>query len=180
MHKRICAISAVGLGLLVAACTGTGPGTSGQPAGTLRPLPSLSIPSFAIPSLDIPSLDIPSIAIPSVDVAPANDLEALFPETINGRPLEVTSARGEGVLTQFAPNSPDEFRSFISDLGATMDQVSAAFTFALYPGATATYLTGLTLAAIRVQGVDSSRTLAGLADMTKGQVANAQIGTATI
>jgi hypothetical protein len=175
MHKKIGTISAIGLGLLAAACAGTGPGTSGQPQGSLRPLPSLSLPSIAFPSLDVPS-----IAIPSVDVAPDNDLEALFPDTVNGQPLQVTSASGEGVLTQFATNSPDEFRSFISDLGANMDQVSAAFSFSLFPGATATDLTGLTLAAIRVQGVESTRTLAGLAEITKDEVSNAQIGTATI
>src|SRR5918999_1420854 len=73
--------------------------------------------------------------------APDPELEALFPDSVNGQPLRITSAKGEDVIPAFGNQDSVEIQSLITDLGATMDQVSAAISFNLWPGATATEFT---------------------------------------
>ena len=160
MRKRVLAISGLTLAAVVlAACGGGGP---------------------AVPSVAIPSVAIPSLSLPSLDVQPDAALEELFPDTVGGQPLDVTSATGEGVITAFGSSNPEELRSLITNLGADISQASAAISFNIWPGATAGEFSGLTLVALRVQGVEATRTLASLTEITKEDVTNAQVGTATI
>ncbi len=101
--------------------------------------------------------------------APA--LEALFPDTIGGNTLEVKSAQGEQVITDFASGNPDGFRSFISGLGANMDQVSAAISFNIWPVPSAeSDFTGLTLVALRIAGVPAATSLPAFIEFTKESV----------
>src|SRR5687768_349172 len=138
MSKRVIAISSFAVAALVAACGGGPPTTTGGPRTSLPPLPTIAIPSISIPSIDI---DIPSIGVPSF--APDAELEALFPDSVNGQALEITSAKGEDVVTAFGNTDPTRLRALISDLGVSMDKVSAAISFNIWPGATGTELTGL-------------------------------------
>jgi hypothetical protein len=171
---RPVAASALALGLL-AACTGAPSTTPGPvaPQVTIPPLPSLDIPSIDIPSFALPSLEIPS-------VPPASELEALFPDEVGGNSLSLVSARGEDVIGRFAGNQPDRFRNFISDLGATIDQISAAISFNLWSGASAGEFTGLTITAFRIEGVPATNTLAGLTTWLQEDVDNAQVTTQTV
>ena len=175
MSKRLIAISSFAIVALVTACGGGTPTTTGGARSSLPPLPSIAIPSISIPSIDI---DIPSIGVPSF--APDAELEALFPQSVNGQALQITSAKGEDVVSAFGNSDPTRLRALISDLGVSMDRVSAAISLNLWPGASATEFTGLTLLALRVQGVPGANTLAGLTELTKEDVENAQVGTATI
>ena len=179
MPRRLAAFSFAAIAFFLAACGGTGPATSpGGPARSLAPLPSLAVPSNGMPSLGIPSIGAPSIGASSF--APDADLEALFPDTVNGQSLQITSAKGEDVVQAFGGDEPEEFRNFVSGLGATMEQVSAAISFNIFPAASSNDFTGFTLVAVRVQGVPGPTTLAGITELTKQDVANAQVGTATI
>jgi hypothetical protein len=164
MFNRVLVISAFAIAAIAAACGGGAPQVS--PGG-----PGVTLPPIGVPS-------IPPIGVPSVQ--PDTDLESLFPDTIAGQPLQVTSARGAGVVQAFGGEDPAELQNFVSGLGASMDQVSAAFSFAFFPGATAGDITGLTLVALQVQGVPASSTLAGLIELTRQDIENAQVGPATV
>ena len=172
MPKRFLVISVAVVGALLAACGGT-PTTSSRPGTSLAPLPSIAVPSLEIPNFSVPPIGVPSFA-------PDADLEALFPATVGGHPLEVTSAKGQDVVAAFGGNNPEEIQNFVSGLGASMDQVSAAFSFGLFPGASAGDFTGISLIAIRIQGVPGASTLAGLTEVSKEDVEDAQVGSATI
>ena len=145
---------------LVVACTGSPGGTAAPtlPQVTLPPLPSLSIPSFP----------------------PATELESLFPDQVGGNSITIRSARGEDVVSQFAASDPDRFRTFITDLGASVDQISAALSFNLWPGATAGEFTGVTITALRVEGVPASTTLAGFTAWVEDDIDGAQVSQQTI
>jgi hypothetical protein len=131
---------------LAAACSGT-PGTQTVPPITVPTAPSL----------------------PSA--VPDQNLEALFPDDIAGNPLQITSATGEGVLTQFAQDNPDEFRNFVEGLGANMDQVSVAFSFNIWPvPSVESEFTGLTMAAMRIAGLPAATTLPAFVEFVKEDV----------
>ena len=156
MSTRVIAISVFAIAAIAAACGG------GAPQG----------------SVGGPGVSLPPIGVPSIP--PDTDLESLFPDTIAGQPLQVTSARGAGVAEAFGGEDTARLQAFVSGLGASMDQVSAAFSLAFLPGATAGEITGVSLVALRVQGVPATSTLAGLTEMTRQDIENAQVGTATI
>jgi hypothetical protein len=114
-------------------------------------------------------------AVPSVpslpSVAPDAALEDLFPDDIDGHALEVTSAQGEGVITQFASGNPTGFRDFITSLGASIDKVSAGMSFNIWPvPSTESDFTGLTIVALRVQGVPASTSLPAFVEFVKEDV----------
>lgn len=114
-------------------------------------------------------------AIPTVpgvpSIAPDTNLEALFPDTIGGNTLNVTSAQGEDVITQFASGDPDGFRTFISGLGASMDKVSAGMSFNIWPvPSTESEFTGLTIVALRIQGVPAATSLPAFIEFVKDDV----------
>jgi hypothetical protein len=116
---------------------------------------------------------VPSIpTVPGVPtVAPDANLEALFPDTIGGNALEITSAQGEDVITQFASGDPDGFRTFISTLGVGMDKVSAGISFNIWPvPSSESDFTGLTIVALRVQGVPASTTLPAFIEFVKDDI----------
>jgi len=143
---------------LVAACGGTTPGASAVP----------TIP--AIPSVGIPS------------IAPDQALEDLFPDDIDGHALEITSAHGEDVITQFASSNPTGFRNFITGLGASMDQVSAGISFNIWPvPSTESDFTGLTIVALRIPGVPASTSVPAFVNFVKDDVGDqAEVSTQTV
>ena len=121
----------------------------------------------AVPS-GLPS--VPTVpGVPSI--APDTNLEALFPDTIGGNTLNVTSAQGEDVITQFASGDPDGFRTFIGSLGAGIDKVSAGMSFNIWPvPSTESDFTGLTVVALRVQGVPAATSLPAFIEFVKDDV----------
>lgn len=156
MSKRVLMISAFAIAALAAACGGGAPQVS--PGGPATSIPPVGLPSFQ----------------------PDADLEALFPDTVGGHPLQVTSARGADVVEAFGGEDSARLQSFVSGLGASMDQASAAFSFNFFPGATAGEFTGITLVAFRLQGVPAASTLVGLTELTKEDVENAVVAPATV
>jgi hypothetical protein len=162
--------------LAAVACGGTAVIPSGLP--TIPPLPSgpPTVPPITIPSIEIPPLP----SIPQLSFQPDLNLESLFPETIGGNPLEVTSATGSDVIPAFASNSPEDFMAVITGLGATIDQVSAGMSFNLWPGPTEGDFTGLTMIALQVRGVAAPQTMAALVGLVQEDVDNAQVGPQTI
>ena len=130
---------------LAAACGGTPAAPSGVP----------SIPTVS--------------GVPSI--APDTNLEALFPDTIGGNTLNVTSAQGEDVITQFASGDPDGFRTFVGSLGASIDKVSAGMSFNIWPvPSTESDFTGLTVVAMRIQGVPATTSLPAFIEFVKDDV----------
>lgn len=137
-------------------------------------------PASAVPTIPaLPSGAIPSIGVPS-SIAPDASLESMYPDTIGGNAIEPTSATGEGVFALFGNTDPTEFNTFLAGIGANISQVSAAMSFNLWPGPTEGDFTGITIIAMRVQGVSSATTLAGFANLVKEDVPNATIGTQSI
>jgi len=129
----------------------------------------------------VPPVDLPSGAIPSIPVNPDTALEALFPDTIDGHPIEVESAQGEGVTAAFGGSDPTDLQNFIGALGANMSQVSAGMSFNIWPVPSAEDFTGLTMVALRVQGVPAANTAAGLIELVKKDVGeNAEVSQQTI
>jgi hypothetical protein len=170
---------AAGLGLtalIALACGGTPTVPTNLP--TIPALPS-GLPT--VPPITIPSIDIPPIpTAPQLSFQPDANLEALFPDTIGGHTLAVTSATGRDVIPAFANNNPEEFLNVITGLGSTIDQVSAAMSFNIWPGPTEGDFTGLTMIALQVRGIPAPATLTALVDLTKDSVDNAVVGTQTI
>ena len=148
---------------LVAIACGGAPAGSGLPTG----LPS------GVPTL-------PPVDVPSISIVPDQALEDLFPDTVGGNVIQVESAQGQGVISLLNEDDPTEFNQFLSSIGATMDQVSAAFSFHLWPGATAGEFTGLTMSAIRVRDVPAANTVNGIVSMVQRDVDNAQVAPSTI
>jgi hypothetical protein len=112
-------------------------------------------------------------ACSAAPASPSN-LEDAFPDEIAGHQLQVTSASGEGVITQFAQSNPEGFRNFISGLGANMDQVSAAISFNIWPVDSAqTDFTGLTMVAMRIAGVPATTVVPQFVNFVKEDVGDA-------
>jgi hypothetical protein len=152
------------VGLLAVAC-------SGAPAGTAVP----TLPGGAT----IPPIDVPS-NLPSISLIPDQPLEDLFPDDIGGNTLNIESAQGASVAGLMG-NDPAEFNQLLTDLGTTADQVSAAFSFNLWPGATATDFTGITITALRVRNVPAATTLQNLLGLVTPDVAeDAEIAQTTV
>jgi hypothetical protein len=162
-------VRATGLAMaavIALACGGTPALPTALP--TIPALPSglPTVPAFTTPPLP---------SIPQLSFQPDLNLESLFPDTIGGNTLEISSATGRDVIPAFASNSPDEFLAVISGLGATIDQVSAAMSFNLWPGPTEGDFTGLTMIALQVRGVAGPQTLAALTSLVQEDVDNAEI-----
>jgi hypothetical protein len=156
---------AAGAGLisLVAIACGGAPAGSGLPTGLPSGLPT-----------------IPPIDVPSVSIVPDQSLEDLFPDTIGGNVIEVESASGASVGPFFNADDETEFNAFLTRIGAAADQVSAARSFHIWPGATASEFTGLTIVAVRVRGVPAANTLQSMVTVVQEDVENATVGTATL
>ena len=104
--------------VLAVACSSTpAPGASG------------ALPSFALPSIAVPSIPLGSFVLPSF--TPDTELEALFPTTIDGQPVEgVDSASFLAVLQAFADDAEDQARiaAFISGMQSIgVDPTRVAF-----------------------------------------------------
>jgi hypothetical protein len=161
--------------VIAIACGGTPAAPSALP--TIPPLPS-GLPT--VPPLTIPPVSIPPLpSIPQTSFQPDTDLESLFPDTIGGNTLSITSAAGRDVIPAFAKDDPAAFEAIITGLGTTIDQVSAAISFNIWPGPTEGDFTGLTMTALQVRGVAATNTLAALANLVKEDVENAEITTET-
>ena len=142
---------------------------------------------FAIACGGSPAATVPS-SIPTLApgaspiVVPDQPLEDLFPDTVGGNTLNVQSAQGQSVQTLFGGMDPTRFNQFLTDIGASIDQISAASTFGLWPppseGGEAT---GLTAIALRVRDVPAATTIENLQTVVRDQVAeDAPITPATV
>jgi hypothetical protein len=167
MNASILRVAGAGLIAIAAVACGGAPAGSQLPSGvpTLPPLPSITIPP---------------VDVPSISLTPDQGLEDLFPDDIAGNPLNVNSAQGQSVMALLNEDDPEAFNQFLGGLGATLDQVSAAISFNLWPGATATDFTGLTITAVRVAGVPGTTTITGLVNLVSENIENATASPATV
>ena len=106
------------------------PSPTPSPTPTIQPSASTALPSFALPSN-------------------AKELEALLPDTLGG--MKVTKASYKGSDFVNSSSSNDELKAWLSSVGKSLDDVSAAFGFV------ASDTSGSAIFAFRVQGVDNSR-----------------------
>ena len=146
-------------------CGGTAPATSvpTAPGVTLPPLPTL------------PGQQ------PPASLVPDQPLEELFPDEVGGLTLDVRSATGASVRGLFGDDGDTaELDEFLAEIGTSIENVSAAFSFAFGPGATETEFVGISIGAIRVRNVPSGNVLQAFATATQREVPGGQIGTATV
>jgi hypothetical protein len=164
-------------GLAAAALIAIACGGSPALPSNLPTIPALPSGLPTVPPITLPSIEIPSLpSVPQLSFQPDGNLESLFPDTIGDHPIEVTSATGRDVIPAFANSQPEEFVAVIEGLGSTIDQVSAAMSFNIWPGPTEGDFTGLTMIALQVRGVPAPQTLAGLVGLVENSVDNAEIG----
>jgi hypothetical protein len=112
-------------------------------------------------------------------VVPDQPLEDLFPDTVGGNTLSIESAQGESVRSLLG-DDPTAFNEFLTSLGTSIDQVSAAFSFNLWPGATQGELTGLTISAVRVRNIPAATVAQNLVGLVQEDVDNAQVSQSTV
>jgi len=163
MLRRL--FASLALMLILAACGGAAPATSGPtaPAATNPPIPT--IPGER----------------PPASLVPDQPLEDLFPSEVGGLTLEVESATGASVRDLFGDEGDTaELDAFLAEIGTSIENVSAAFTLAFGPGATETEFLGISMGAIRVRNVPSSNVLQAFAIATQREAPGSQIGTATV
>jgi hypothetical protein len=185
-------LAAMAAGLLVVACGGAAPMASPTAAPADSPAAVSPTPAAATEAPTPTPTATPTEAASPTEAAtptqgtapgpvtPDQPLEDLFPDELGGRPLEVQSATGQGVLTLFGETEPEEMNEFLSDVGASIDQMSAAFTFSFGPGATADEFEGVTIFAFRVRGVPANDLMARFAEMIREDAEEAEVGTTQI
>ncbi len=164
---------------LLSACSTAAPATSVPSRGT----PTDGGPTAVTPS-DSPATDAPATDAPGTGPAPSfipdQPLEDAFPDELGGQPLPVQSATGQGIFA-FLPNSdPAEVTDFVGQFGATIDDVSAASTFLLIPGATATDITGISMLALRVRGADGTELRDAFAELVREDAPGSSIQEGTV
>src|SRR6266550_487313 len=121
---------------LLAACSSNSGASTPTPSPTASPTPTAAANATqAQPSFDLPSN--------------AKELEALLPDTLGGQKLTKASYKGSDFVN--SSNSNEEFKTWLSSVGKSLDDVSAAFGFA------ASGTSGSAIFAFRVQGVDNGR-----------------------
>jgi hypothetical protein len=122
--------------VVLAACSSSSGGSSPTPTPTAVPTPTAAASSgAALPSLNLPSN--------------AKELEALLPDSLGGVKLVKASYKGSDFLN--SANSNEEFKTWLTSVGKSLDDVSAAFGFA------ASGTSGSAIFAFRVQGVDNGK-----------------------
>jgi len=121
--------------VVLAACSSSSGGSSPTPTPTAVPTPTAASSGAALPSLNLPSN--------------AKELEALLPDSLGGVKLVKASYKGSDFLN--SANSNEEFKTWLTSVGKSLDDVSAAFGFA------ASGTSGSAIFAFRVQGVDNGK-----------------------
>lgn len=150
------------LAILLAACGGGAPATTtpsqGAPTDTA---PSAAAPTDSqppAPTDSAPSADPTDAAgTPATSFIPDQPLEDAFPDELGGQPVEVRSATGEGVFEFLGGSDPAEVEGFLSGLGASVEDLSAAFAFLLIPGDSVADMTGASILALRVEGANGAQ-----------------------
>lgn len=174
---------------LLSACSTAAPATSvpssgtptdgGPTAVTPSDSPVTDAPATDAPATDAPATDAPGTG-PAPSFIPDQPLEDAFPDELGGQPLPVQSATGQGIFA-FLPNSdPAEVTDFVGQFGATIDDVSAASTFLLIPGATATDITGISMLALRVRGADGTELRDAFAELVLEDAPGSSIQEGTV
>lgn len=174
---------------LLSACSTAAPATSvpssgtptdgGPTAVTPSDSPVTDAPATDAPATDAPATDAPGTG-PAPSFIPDQPLEDAFPDELGGQPLPVQSATGQGIFA-FLPNSdPAEVTDFVGQFGATIDDVSAASTFLLIPGATATDITGISMLALRVRGADGTELRDAFAELVREDAPGSSIQEGTV
>lgn len=124
--------------MVLAACSSSSGGSTPSPTATPTPVPTPSAAASSAAAL--PSLNLPSNA---------KELEALLPDSLGGVKLVKASYKGSDFLN--SANSSEEFKTWLTSVGKSLDDVSAAFGFA------ASGTSGSAIFAFRVQGVDNGK-----------------------
>ncbi len=174
---------------LLSACSTAAPATSvpssgtptdgGPTAVTPSDSPVTDAPATDAPATDAPATDAPGTG-PAPSFIPDQPLEDAFPDELGGQPLPVQSATGQGIFA-FLPNSdPAEVTDFVGQFGATIDDVSAASTFLLIPGATAADITGISMLALRVRGADGTELRDAFAELVREDAPGSSIQEGTV
>ncbi len=155
------------------------PTDGGPTAVTPSDAPATDAPATDAPATDAPATDAPGTG-PAPSFIPDQPLEAAFPDELGGQPLPVQSATGQGIFA-FLPNSdPAKVTDFVGQFGATIDDVSAASTFLLIPGATATDITGISMLALRVRGADGTELRDAFAELVREDAPGSSIQEGTV
>jgi hypothetical protein len=132
--------------------------------GGLQTLTTIDCSGVAVPTAAPPPWTSPapgSSALPPL--VGDSELEALFPPTIGGQPVQVESITGPEILARVDPDEPEglarmeELAGFLGEHGHAMEDLSLAFASAALPDGTFVGLTG-----VRVRGGDAARLLDGL------------------
>jgi hypothetical protein len=136
--NRFRSAAIVGLTVVLVACSSGG--AASTPTPTPSPTPSPTPTLAASSSNALPSFNLPSNA---------KELEALLPNTLGGVKLTKASMKGNDFVNSSSSNA--EFKAFLDSVGKSLNDVSAAFAFAMAGSSPAGVF------AFRVQGVDNSK-----------------------
>ena len=134
---RACAFGAL-LAMVLAACSSSSGASTPSPTASPTPVPTPS--AGASSGAALPSFTLPSNA---------KDLEALLPDSLGGVKLVKASYKGSDFLN--SANSNEEFKTWLTSVGKSLDDVSAAFGFS------ASGTSGSAIFAFRVNGVDNGK-----------------------
>lgn len=132
------------------------------------------------PGVSIPPIDVPSVGLPNGSQLPDQALEGLFPDDIAGNALTIRSARGEAVRDVFGGDEPEQLNQFLSSLGVGLDQISAAVSFDVWPGATANEFTSLSISAFQARGVPGATTAQSLLGFASSEIEDAEVSQTTV
>lgn len=121
-------------------------GPTAVPGPTPSPVPATQPPAVT----PEPSGVAPTFAIPSFSFTPDTNLEALFPKTIDGNPVKVTSLHATDIapLVEATAAQKKTFQAFLAAVGASINDVTIAEASVKLSGQTRH------ITAVRVQGAD--------------------------
>jgi len=131
---------------------------SSSTTNNATPTPSPTPTVAATPTAAASVIALPSISLPSN----AKELEALLPDTLGGHTLTKFSMKGSDFVSQSTSNP--ELTTWLSSLGKSLNDVSAAYAFDVSTTSTSGVF------AFRVNGVDHTTLLSTLQTAMKSQM----------
>ncbi|HEX8941436.1 MAG TPA: hypothetical protein VF763_14910 [Candidatus Limnocylindrales bacterium] len=162
------AVGALGLGLVLAACSGST--TSSTSAPQSQATPSAAAPSATPAASSSPGL-IGSFALPSFTGDKA--LEARLPHQIGGTTLQVVSFSGQEMLAS-GDQTTKPFTDLLQQLGKSPSDVS--FALAADPSGKVQVV----IAALKVAGADSNQVAQRFVSESQAQASGATVTQATV
>ena len=122
----------------------------------------------------------PGATLPPV---PDQPLEDVFPDTIGGQPVDVTSASGASAFQGADPENIEELEQFLAGFGKSVDDLSYAFAFVFLPNPSDPQnIEGVSIFAFRVKGVPGAQLVTPLVELSaeSQEMTDPQVGSATI